>query len=94
MIRAEAMQRIQTISANAIAAVGPIAMHWEAREAYRMEALLKSNTFKVKLEKEASDLSSLNAAAELVINSDIKEKKSHKAKINSPNPSSKRQSLS
>ena len=82
------------ISAQAVSAVMPMAMHWEAREAYRMEALLKSNTHKVKLEKQTADLLSLTAAAELAINTDIKDKKSHKSKINSPNPSSKRQSLS
>ena len=94
MLRSDVVQRMQTLSAQAVAAMGPIAMHWEARESYRMESLLKASAFKAKLDKQAADLVSLAAAAELAINTDIKEKKNHKAKITSPTPSSKRQSLS
>ena len=79
-MRDQAAMRIQSITAQAVAAAACIASHWELREAHRLDSLLKIQAHKLHAEMQATDCAALTAAAEHALVSEGKDRKLQKSK--------------
>ena len=80
-MREQASVRIQSISAQAVAAAACIASHWEIREAHRLDSLLKVQAHRVQAEIHAADCAALAAATELAQVCEAKDRKLQKGRV-------------
>lgn len=74
-IQNRASMRVQSITAQAVAAAACIASHWEVREVHRLDCLLKVQAYRMQTDLHAADCAALAAANELALLGEAKDRK-------------------